>query len=191
VMVVVMIDLPFEDSRHGTSPVCNGVSVAVTKQPVRSARQVLPGGACARGSCNSGRQRLYDYDTRFFDPRPTNLAARTARPLPVPAVSWRPSVSVTSGRQAGDAWQNRVRRRPLPAARPPQAARRHRCRGAAPRAHPPAPERARDALRNPAEHAAAEGLIAAGLLEDDHGGLRPTSRAETTFRVPPDRRHLC
>jgi hypothetical protein len=33
VMVVVMTDLPFEDSRHGTSPVCSGVSVAVTNNP--------------------------------------------------------------------------------------------------------------------------------------------------------------
>jgi hypothetical protein len=38
--------------------------------------------------------------------------------------------------------------------------------------------------------AAAERLMAAGLLEDDHGVLRPTSRAEATFRAPPDRRHL-
>jgi hypothetical protein len=27
-------------------------------------------------------------------------------------------------------------------------------------------------------------------LEDDHGVLRPTPRAEATFRTPPDRRHL-
>jgi hypothetical protein len=51
-------------------------------------------------------------------------------------------------------------------------------------------ERAREALRSPAEHAAAERLIAAGLLEDDHGVLRPTPRAEATFQAPPDRRHL-
>jgi hypothetical protein len=54
----------------------------------------------------------------------------------------------------------------------------------------PPKERAREALRSPAEHAAAERLIAAGLLEDDHGVLRPTPRAEATFRAPPDRRHL-
>jgi len=48
----------------------------------------------------------------------------------------------------------------------------------------------RDALMNPAEHAAAGQLIAAGLLEDDHGFLRPTPRAEATFRATPDRRHL-
>ena len=142
----------------------------------------MPGGACARGSCNSGRQRLYNDDTRFFDPRPTNLAARTAWPLPVPAVSWRPSVSVTFGQQAGDAWQNRVRRRPLPAARPQAldvtaAAVLHRALTR------PRRERARDALRNPAEHAAANRLIAAGLLEDDHGVLLPTPRTEATFRA--------
>jgi hypothetical protein len=50
--------------------------------------------------------------------------------------------------------------------------------------------RARDALRNPAEHAAAERLIASGLLEDDHGFLRPTPRAEATFRASPAPRHL-
>jgi hypothetical protein len=51
-------------------------------------------------------------------------------------------------------------------------------------------DRAHDALSSPAEHAAAERLIAAGLLEDDHGVLRPTPRAEATFRAPPDRRYL-
>ncbi len=51
-------------------------------------------------------------------------------------------------------------------------------------------ERVRDALRSLAEHAAAERLIAAGLLEDDHGVLRPTPRAEATFRAPPDRSDL-
>src|ERR1035438_4348607 len=45
-------------------------------------------------------------------------------------------------------------------------------------------------LRGPAEHAAAERLIAARLLEDDHGYLRPTGLAEATFRAVPDRRHL-
>ena len=52
----------------------------------------------------------------------------------------------------------------------------------------PRQERAREALRNPAERAAAARLIAAGLLEDD--GLRPTPRAEATFRAPADRRYL-
>jgi hypothetical protein len=54
----------------------------------------------------------------------------------------------------------------------------------------PPEERTREALRSLAEHAAADRLIAAGLLEDDHGVLRPTPRAEATFRTPPDRRHL-
>src|SRR5450755_4434047 len=54
----------------------------------------------------------------------------------------------------------------------------------------PPEERAREALHSPAEHAAAERLIAAGLLEDHNGVLRPTPRAEATFRAPPDRRHL-
>jgi len=54
----------------------------------------------------------------------------------------------------------------------------------------PREERAREALRSPAGHAAAERLIAAGLLEDDRGVLRPTPLAEVTFRAPPDRRHL-
>lgn len=54
----------------------------------------------------------------------------------------------------------------------------------------PRQERAREALRSTAEHAAAERLIAAGLLEDDRGVLRPTPRAEGTFQAPPDRRHL-
>ena len=54
----------------------------------------------------------------------------------------------------------------------------------------PREERAREALRNPAERAAAERLIAAGLLEDNNGVLRPTPRAEATFRAPPDPRHL-
>src|SRR5450755_3996887 len=51
-------------------------------------------------------------------------------------------------------------------------------------------DRARDALSNPAEHAAADRLIAARLLEEDHGFLRPTPVAEATFRAAPDRRHL-
>ena len=51
-------------------------------------------------------------------------------------------------------------------------------------------DRARHALSNPAEHAAAERLIAAKLLEDDHGFLRPTPLAEATFRAAPDPRHL-
>ena len=45
-------------------------------------------------------------------------------------------------------------------------------------------DRAREAVRSLAEHAAADRLIAAGLLEDDHGVLRPTPRAEATFRYP-------
>jgi hypothetical protein len=51
-------------------------------------------------------------------------------------------------------------------------------------------DRARRVLSNPAEHAAAERLIAAKLLEDDHGFLRPTALAEATFRAAPDPRHL-
>jgi hypothetical protein len=50
--------------------------------------------------------------------------------------------------------------------------------------------RARDALSNPAEHAAADRLVAAGLLEDDHGFLRPTPLAEATFRSGPHPRYL-
>jgi hypothetical protein len=33
-------------------------------------------------------------------------------------------------------------------------------------------------------------LLDGTLLEDDRGVLRPTPRAEATFRAPPDRRHL-
>ena len=51
-------------------------------------------------------------------------------------------------------------------------------------------DRARDALGNPAEHAAADRLIAARLLEDDHGVLRPTPLAEATFRAAPEPRYL-
>jgi hypothetical protein len=54
----------------------------------------------------------------------------------------------------------------------------------------PRGDRARGALGSPAEQAAAARLLAAGLLEDDHGVLRPTPRTEATFRAPPDRRHL-
>jgi hypothetical protein len=54
----------------------------------------------------------------------------------------------------------------------------------------PREDRARDALTNPAELAAARRLIAARLLEDDHGFLGPTPLAEATFRAAPDRRHL-
>lgn len=54
----------------------------------------------------------------------------------------------------------------------------------------PREDRARDALRNSAEKSAAQRLIAAGLLEDDHGFLRPTPRAEATFRTAPEPRHL-
>ena len=45
-------------------------------------------------------------------------------------------------------------------------------------------DRARDGLTSPAEHTAAQRLIATGLLEDDRGVLRPTPRAEATFRTP-------
>jgi hypothetical protein len=41
-----------------------------------------------------------------------------------------------------------------------------------------------------AEHAAADRLIAARLLEDDHGVLRPTPVAEATFRARPEPRYL-
>jgi hypothetical protein len=51
-------------------------------------------------------------------------------------------------------------------------------------------DRTRDALSNPAEHAAADRLIAARLLEDDHGVLRPTPVAEATFRARPEPRYL-
>jgi hypothetical protein len=54
----------------------------------------------------------------------------------------------------------------------------------------PPEERAGEALHSPTEHAAAERLIAVGLLEDHNGVLRPTPRAEATFRAPPDLRHL-
>jgi hypothetical protein len=45
----------------------------------------------------------------------------------------------------------------------------------------PGEERTRDALRSPAEHAAAARLIAAGLLEEKAGVLWSTQRAEATF----------
>ena len=51
-------------------------------------------------------------------------------------------------------------------------------------------DRARRALSNPAEQAAADRLIAARLLEDDDGFLRPTALAEATFRAAPEPRHL-
>jgi hypothetical protein len=51
-------------------------------------------------------------------------------------------------------------------------------------------DRAREALRSLAEHSSAERLIAAGLLENDPAVLRPTPRAEATFRAPPDPRYL-
>jgi hypothetical protein len=54
----------------------------------------------------------------------------------------------------------------------------------------PRQERTREALRSLAEHVAADRLIAAGLLKDDHGALRPTPRAEATFQARADRRHL-
>ena len=54
----------------------------------------------------------------------------------------------------------------------------------------PREDRARGGLSTTAEHAAADRLIAARLLEDDQGFLRPTPRAEATFRAAPDPRHL-
>jgi hypothetical protein len=51
-------------------------------------------------------------------------------------------------------------------------------------------DRARDKLSTPAEQAAADRLIAARLLEDDHGVLRPTPLAEATFRAGPEPRYL-
>ena len=50
--------------------------------------------------------------------------------------------------------------------------------------------RARDMLSDPAEQAAADRLIAARLLEDQHGVLRPTPLAEATFRAAPAPRYL-
>jgi hypothetical protein len=47
----------------------------------------------------------------------------------------------------------------------------------------PGEECTRDALRSPAEHAAAARLIAAGLLEEKAGVPWPTQRAEATFRA--------
>lgn len=54
----------------------------------------------------------------------------------------------------------------------------------------PRQEQTRLALRQPAESRAAERLIAAGLLEEVDGALRPTPRAEATFQAPPDPRWL-
>jgi hypothetical protein len=54
----------------------------------------------------------------------------------------------------------------------------------------PREDRARDALSNPAEQAAAQRLTAARLLEDDDGFLRPTPLAEATFRAAPEPRYL-
>lgn len=51
-------------------------------------------------------------------------------------------------------------------------------------------DRARDTLSDPAEQAAAGRLIAARLLEDEHGVLRPTPLAEATFRAAPEPRYL-
>jgi hypothetical protein len=51
-------------------------------------------------------------------------------------------------------------------------------------------DRDRDKLSTPAEQAAADRLIAARLLEDDHGVLRPTPLAEATFQAAPERRYL-
>ena len=50
-------------------------------------------------------------------------------------------------------------------------------------------DRARDQLSTPAEQAAADWLIVARLLEDDHGVLRPTPLA-ATFRAAPEPRYL-
>jgi hypothetical protein len=44
-------------------------------------------------------------------------------------------------------------------------------------------DRTRDKLSNPAEHAAADRLIAARLLTEDRGVLRPTGLTEATFRA--------
>jgi len=52
----------------------------------------------------------------------------------------------------------------------------------------PGRERARDTLQYPAEQAAADRLIAAGILEDKAGLLRPTERTEATFGVCSIRR---
>jgi hypothetical protein len=49
----------------------------------------------------------------------------------------------------------------------------------------PRRERARAALHGPEEHAAAERLIAAGMLEEKAGALRPSARTEATFRRLP------
>ena len=46
------------------------------------------------------------------------------------------------------------------------------------------------ALSNPAEQAAADRLIAARLLEDDDGFLRPTPLAAATLRAAPEPRYL-
>ena len=51
-------------------------------------------------------------------------------------------------------------------------------------------DRARNALGNSAERAAADRLIAARLLEDEGGFLRPTPLAEATFRAAPEPRYL-
>ena len=47
----------------------------------------------------------------------------------------------------------------------------------------PDPERARDRLQSAAEHAAADWLITAGVLEKRSGALRPTGRTESTFGI--------
>jgi hypothetical protein len=44
--------------------------------------------------------------------------------------------------------------------------------------------------RSLGEYAAAARLTAAGLVDDDHGFLGPTPRAEATIRGVPDRRWL-
>ena len=51
-------------------------------------------------------------------------------------------------------------------------------------------DRVRGALSTPAERAAADRLIAARLLEDEHGVLQPTPLAEATFRAAPEPRYL-
>ena len=51
----------------------------------------------------------------------------------------------------------------------------------------PDPERTREQLQSTAEHAAADWLIAAGVLEERAGTLRPTGRTESTFGIRPSR----
>jgi len=48
-------------------------------------------------------------------------------------------------------------------------------------------ERTREQLQSTAEHAAADWLIAAGVLEERAGALRPTGRTESTFGIRSNR----